>query len=172
MIEQWVDLYADEIYSFLVYIVKDVELAKDLTQETFVRAMKGLEKFRAEANPKTWLFAIARNVALSHMRKWRREVHVRDESFFERLVSSHESPEEAVIRRDIGMKLLDVLYNLKPSYREVIVCREIMGMSSEETASVLGCTVNRVRVTLHRALKAAQKKLNEGGWGHELAQSQ
>ncbi|SFV06959.1 RNA polymerase sigma factor [Alicyclobacillus macrosporangiidus] len=168
MIDQWFDLYADEVYSFLAYMVRDRELARDLTQETFVHAMMGIHRFRAESSPKTWLLTIARNVAISHLRKRRVEVAAGD-LVFDRLASTMGSPEVTVEQRDTQTLLIDALYQLRPGYRDVIICREIMGMSSKETARVLGWSTNKVRVTLHRALKAAKQQLLERGWGHELA---
>ncbi|GMA49302.1 RNA polymerase subunit sigma [Alicyclobacillus contaminans] len=168
MIEEWFNLYADDIYSFLVYMVKDAELAKDLTQDTFVLAIRGIHKFRQEGNPKSWLFAIARNVALSHLRSKKREVATTD-SLFNKLVSSMESPEQSAERQEIRALLFSILDDMKPEYRAVIVCREVLGMSSNETAQALGWTSSRVRVTLHRALKSAKKQIAERGIEHGLA---
>ncbi|MCL6446297.1 MAG: PAS domain-containing protein, partial [Alicyclobacillus sp.] len=67
-------------------VVGALEVAKDLTQETFVHAMTGFHRFRAESSPKTWLLTIARNVAISHLRKKRVEVAAGD-LVFDRLAS-------------------------------------------------------------------------------------
>lgn len=107
MVEQWFELYADDVYSFLAYMVRDRELAKDLTQETFIKAMKGVNSFRADSSPKTWLLTIARNVALNHNRKIQSEVLV-DEFSFDLLSSPMESLEDTVQRRDTYRRLLDV----------------------------------------------------------------
>jgi RNA polymerase sigma-70 factor (ECF subfamily) len=88
---------------------------------------------------------------------------------FDRLASTMGSPEVTVEQRDTQTLLIDALYQLRPGCRDVIICREIMGMSSKETAWVLGWSTNKVRVTLHRALKAVKQQLLERGWGHELA---
>ncbi|GEO25906.1 ECF RNA polymerase sigma factor SigM [Alicyclobacillus acidoterrestris] len=153
------DEFADDIYSFLVYYTgtRDVD---DLVQETFIKALRGLSKFEGRSSPKTWLLHIAKNVAVDHYRKSRRHEFVADDLLRD-VDSGQRTPEELAELKDSRDSILQLLSQLKPIYREVILCRTVMDMTVEETARALNCSGNRVRVIFHRAIKAARGLSNE-----------
>lgn len=159
-IEELFSAFSDDVNSFLVYFTRSIDV-DDLIQETFIRAMKAFDKFEGRSSEKTWLLQIARNVAIDHFRRRsRREVAVNHQYFLE-LMSVDKSPEEIVEIRDTAAGLLDALDQMKRNYREVIICRAIFDMSTEETAKILGWSSNKVRVTLHRALRMARRVCHE-----------
>lgn len=158
-IEQWFHAYSQDVYRFLVYYTGRTDI-DDLVQETFVRALKAMQR-RAEMieNPKTWLFAVARNVAIDERRRaklidWLPDV------FLQHLVSRDKTPEESLELSENKRLLYEILNQLKRSYRDVLILRGIKGLSSKETAEVLGWTEAKVNLTMHRAMKAIQNNMH------------
>jgi RNA polymerase sigma-70 factor (ECF subfamily) len=153
-IEQWFLTYSHDVYRFLVYYTGRTDI-DDLVQETFIRALKAVHKTEVE-NPKTWLLAIARNAAIDERRrtKW---MNWLPEAFLQHLVSHDRTPEESLELSENHRLLYDMINQLKRSYREVLILRGIKGLSSKETAEVLGWSEAKVNMTLHRAMKALQK---------------
>lgn len=154
--------YADEVYKFLVYFTRNRDV-EDLVQDTFVRAMKGIGKFRGD-NARAWLISIARNVALDKFRDLNRLAMI-EQKAVDTWKAHEKSPEEWVEFKDDEERILDTLNAMRRGYKEVVICRAFMDMSSEETAKVLGWSRNRVNVTLHRAIKALRSALIEPSGG-------
>ncbi|WJQ82584.1 RNA polymerase sigma factor [Brevibacillus brevis] len=154
-IEQWFLTYSQDVYRFLVYYTGRADI-DDLVQETFIRALKSMQGTEVE-NPKTWLFAIARNVAIDERRKAKLISWLPD-IFLQHLVSQDKTPEESLMLSENKRLLYEMINQLKSSYRDVLILRGIKGLSSKETAEVLGWTEAKVNLTLHRAMKAIQNK--------------
>ncbi|NRS49647.1 RNA polymerase sigma factor [Brevibacillus sp. HB2.2] len=154
-IEQWFLTYSQDVYRFLVYYTGRTDI-DDLVQETFIRALKAMQGTEVE-NPKTWLFAIARNVAIDERRKAKLISWLPD-IFLQHLVSHDKTPEESLILSEDKRLLYEMINQLKSSYRDVLILRGIKGLSSKEAAEVLGWTEAKVNLTLHRAIKAIQNK--------------
>lgn len=154
-ISEWFYLYNKDIYHFLVYYMgsSDVE---DLVQEVFIRAIKGFEHYRKESSPKTWLFAIARNVGIDEIRKKSRLRMKQKMGFFDEQ-SDKETPETILQLNENNRLLYQAIQSLKANYREVMILRGIKEFSVSETASILNWNENKVRITYHRALKTLQK---------------
>ncbi len=154
-----VELYADRIYGLCYYMTEDPEAAKDLTQETFLRAWKGLKKFRGESSAYTWLYKIALNRCRSYLKKRSREkkVYIEDlrETGWEPSVDPPQDPPEAVSVRA-------ALRELPPEYREVLLLYYWEEMTYEEIAEALGVPMGTVKSRLHRAKEALRRVLNEG----------
>ncbi|MBW5470831.1 sigma-70 family RNA polymerase sigma factor [Brevibacillus formosus] len=156
-IEQWFLTYSQDVYRFLVYYTGRTDI-DDLVQETFIRALKALQGTEVE-NPKTWLFAIARNIAIDERRKTKLISWLPD-IFMQHLVSPDKTPEESLMLSESKRLLYEIINQLKSSYRDVLILRGIKGLSSKETAEVLGWTEAKVNLTLHRAMKAIQNKMH------------
>jgi RNA polymerase sigma-70 factor (ECF subfamily) len=159
LIEEWYRQYGLDVFNYLVYRTgtRDVD---DLVQETFIKALHGINRFNGDSSPKTWLLAIARNVAADFHRKKRRW------TFYGPLtdLQSTEQPIERLIDvMDARYAIYQGLRHLKPTYQEVVILRGIVELSILETAETLGWTESRVKVTWHRALKELRKFLETGG---------
>ncbi|MBW5444777.1 sigma-70 family RNA polymerase sigma factor [Cohnella sp. CFH 77786] len=148
-IEEWFLAYGSDVHHFLVYYLGRSNV-EDLVQDVFVKALKGMDRYEGRASPKTWLFSIARRVALDEARKkkWHTllSARIRSETDVSR------SAEEIVFQREDTEGVYRVIRRLKTSYRDVLLLRVMQDFSPEETAAILGWTRNRVNVTLHRAL--------------------
>lgn len=158
IIMDWFHEYSDDIFNFLIYYTGRMDV-EDMVQEVFIRALKRLTTFNERSNPKTWLFSIARNIAIDEMRKQKKEKEKQ-----QRLVRSFDrihvqSPEEAVRADETNKEIYGAIQTLKQNYRDVLILKGIKELSVKETADILQWSENKVNVTYHRALKALEKKV-------------
>ncbi|MCF8568563.1 sigma-70 family RNA polymerase sigma factor [Alicyclobacillus tolerans] len=160
--------YADDVFTFLVYLLKDRSLAEDVAQETFIKAMRIIEQGNRIDRPKAWLLQIARRTALDVLRKNKRRVTMAMEDVVQDVPDDRTGTEETAESNITVSELLSVFEEMKPEYRQVVLCRSVMDMTSKDTARTLGWTANHVRVILHRALKAARQELARRGWSSEI----
>lgn len=155
-IEEWFELYEEDITSYLIYYLgsKDVE---DLVQDTFMKALKKMSKFKEQSHPKTWLISIARNIVIDNYRKrkvWERIRHlaVHGQRY------SNEMEEQTIINQEI-VQLYEAIQQLPPKYKEVIIFRGILELNPQEVSEVLKSNVNQVNVRYHRSLKKLKEIL-------------
>ena len=151
-IEEWFALYEKDIANYLAYYTGTTDV-EDYVQETFLKAFRKMDRYRAAANPKTWLIAIARNVAKDAFRK-----NSRHTSFLSKL-SLHpdgseagESIEKQLLVMEEQRNLYHAIQELRMPYREVLYVRGIMELSSKESAEILGWSISKVNVTFSRAV--------------------
>jgi len=164
--------YNDRIEGFIRRMVRDVALAQDLTQETFIRAQKGLKDFRGESSPLTWLFRIANNLCLDHLRKEKGRGLMID--FFEYLDNRDHGAEESgkneesdqqvhlLEQREMSECVQEFVDRLPETYRSVMILYYLEEFSIEEIAGILGASSVSTRVRLHRAREELRVLLEEG----------
>jgi RNA polymerase sigma-70 factor (ECF subfamily) len=168
------DSYHQDVFQFLIYLVRNRQTAEDLVQEVYVRVIRAYSKFEGKSSEKTWLFSIAKNVAIDHFRKQT----VRKKRLFEsfdwetmQLVSSDMLPEDIVMLNDEMKALLVALDHCTGDQKMVIIMRYFQELSIAETAEVLKWTEGKVKTTQHRAIKALRQRLSakekEGKVHHE-----
>jgi len=158
------DEYHQDVFRFLVYLVKNRMIAEDLSHEVYVRVLKAYDRFESKSSEKTWLFSIAKNVAIDYFRKANvRQRHTFDAFDWEQeqLISPTKSPEHFVELSDEMKHLLAVLEQCTGDQKMVIVMRYFQELSVAETADILGWTEGKVKTTQHRAIKALREKLNK-----------
>jgi len=162
IISEWFHQYSHDVYHFLIYYTgkSDVE---DLVQETFIKALKGLERFNYNSSPKTWLFTIARNLAIDEARKKKNRIWDKITRFDHTAEGvAAETPETIFEENEQARELLAAIQKLKQNYREVVILRGIKELSVAETAAVLDWTEDMVRTNYHRALKALRNQKGGG----------
>ncbi len=159
IISDWVQQYSDDLYRFLIYKMgsHDVE---DLVQETFIKAINGLHAFKGDANPKTWLLSIARNVAIDELRrrkrqKWKEQVSY-DSSYDSH---SEQNPEADFLLNEHYQLIQSTIREMKTAYRDVLILRGIQEMAIKETAEILNWTEAKVQSTYYRARKVLQERI-------------
>lgn len=157
------DQYHQDVFQFLIYLVKDRSVAEDLSHEVYVRVLKSYERFQGKSSEKTWLFAIAKNVAIDYFRKQAvRSAH----SFTafdwetEQLVSPTKSPESFIELNDETRKILEALEKCTGDQQMVIIMRYFQELSIAETAAILNWTEGKVKTTQHRAIKQLRELLS------------
>ncbi|QHE50783.1 RNA polymerase sigma factor [Pontibacillus sp. HMF3514] len=160
VVEEWFEKYSDGLYNFLIYYTRSSEV-EGIVQETFIRAIRNFHSYEKKAKPKTWLYHIARNVAIDEARKKKRTQWEEEVPIMEDKIDSGERPEEVYQLQETKRTIYHSINRLKDSYRDVLLLRCMNDFSIDETAQILEWTQNQVRVTYHRALKALQKELNK-----------
>jgi RNA polymerase sigma-70 factor, ECF subfamily len=164
--------YSGDIYALLLRITEDAEEAGDLTQETFLSALKAIKKFRGEADLKTWLFRIAINESRNRFRWWKRRFREKTVSIdapvgesetplSETFSSNSKNPEENALQRERENALCRALKDLPDIFREVVVLCDIEGLSYEEIASVLEINIGTVKSRIARGREELRKKLQD-----------
>jgi RNA polymerase sigma-70 factor (ECF subfamily) len=162
-----------DIYALLFRLTEDREEARDLTQETFLQAFRHLAQFRGDADLRTWLYRIAVNQARNRWRWWRRrrrDVTVsldapdgggEDAPLLASRVGdpSASDPEQEALSRERERTLMRALNTLSRAYREVVVLRDIEGLSYEEVAQALEISVGTVKSRLSRGRTELRKRL-------------
>lgn len=158
------DTYHQDVFNFLIYLVKNRTIAEDLSHEVYVRVLKSYERFEGKSSEKTWLFSIAKNVAIDYFRK----KQIRDRHSFttfdwetEQLVSPMPTPEEFTELSDQMRQLLAALEDCTGDQKVVIIMRYMQELTIQETAEILGWTEGKVKTTQHRALKKLREVLQK-----------
>jgi RNA polymerase sigma-70 factor (ECF subfamily) len=154
--------YEGQIYRFGLRMCGSEEDARDVLQETLLAAFKGVKGFRGQANLSTWLFTVARSFCIKARRR-----HVGEPAATESLDTpkvrslpeGSPSPDQAAHAKEIGRALHSAVQALTPEHREVILLKDVEGLSAEETAAVLGESVAGVKSRLHRARMALRETL-------------
>ncbi len=168
--EELVAERSGEIYGLLFRLTENGEEARDLTQETFLRAFQKIDRFRGEADVRTWIYRIAINQARNRSRWWRRrrrdstvsldathgESH---QSISDTIAEPSQNPEQQTLARERGMALRSALQRLGLAYRETVILRDIEGFTYEEIAETLGINVGTVKSRLARGRQALRQKL-------------
>jgi RNA polymerase sigma-70 factor (ECF subfamily) len=162
----------DYLKNVLRRFTKTEDTAQDLLQETFFQALCSLPTFRGDSKLSTWLYSIAKNVALARYRKDKRRSPL-DEETLTRVAAQADGPPapsgeaaawdpaEQTTRNEEKALLHDALEELSDNYREVIELRDLQELSTEETADRLDLTRVNVRVRLHRARTKLETVLTE-----------
>jgi len=143
-------------------MVKNRSVAEDLSHEVYVRVLKSYERFQGRSSEKTWLFAIAKNVAIDYFRKNSvRSSHTFDAFNWETesLVSPSKTPEVLTELNDEMRQLLDALEECTGDQKMVIVMRYFQELSIAETAAILNWTEGKVKTTQHRAINKLREIL-------------
>lgn len=144
-----VERHQKQLYGFIAMMVRDMETAKDLTQETFIRAMRGVRGFRKESSFRTWLYQIAVNVGRSHFSRNRSVEAMPAEP------PARTEPDAlaALIARERRDRVMQGLGALPERQRAAVVLRVYEGLSVSETAAVMGCSEGAVKAHVHHAVK-------------------
>ena len=161
-----------EVYALLYRLTEDPEEARDLTQETFLRVFQSIDRFRGDADLKTWIYRIALNQARNRWRWWKRRRRDATVSLDARpegsdaqpldtqLRDSGAGPEQETLRREREAVLRRALRALGRTYREVVVLRDVEGFTYEEIAATLEISVGTVKSRLSRGRQELRRKLS------------
>jgi RNA polymerase sigma-70 factor, ECF subfamily len=154
--------YERPVFSLIYRMVRDRETAEDLAQETFIKVLNHIDRYRPEFKLSSWLFKIANNVAIDHLRKRQVDTismdgspHATSASEVEATsfdVSVHqESPLDELESRELGTAIERAIAKLRPEYRSCIMLRHVEGRSYEEIAATLDLPLGTVKTYIHRA---------------------
>lgn len=166
--ELLVKRYENKVYTVAYRFLGNHADASDLAQEAFLRIYQALPGFRGDSGFMTWLYRITANVCRDEIRRRQRYqvVSLDGESpggagqNLAQLPSRDQSPEEALEQKEFNELIQQCLLGLSEEHRLALVMREIQGMSYEEIADVLQCSLGTVKSRLSRARQAFKEKYN------------
>lgn len=170
--EALIDRYSSGIYALLYRLTENAEEASDLTQDTFLRALRSIKGFRGDSELKTWLFRIAINESRNRFRWWkrrRRDVTISLDAYIgdsetplsDTLPDRSISPEETALSREREYAISVALAEIPDVYREAIVLCDIEGMSYEETATALDVGIGTVKSRISRGREELRRRLKD-----------
>ncbi len=154
--------YQRPIFSLIYRMVRDRERAEDLAQETFVKVLNALDSYRPEYKFSSWIFKIANNAAIDHLR--RKELDTlsldgapdavtseRREGTSLQIADQSESPLQELEARELGDVIERAIAQLRPEYRSCILLRHVQGYAYEEISDMLDLPLGTVKTYIHRA---------------------
>lgn len=153
-IDELLARYEQRIYRFGLRLCGDEESAREVLQETMIAAFRNLPEFRGQASLSTWLYQIARSFCIKERRGARPTSTLEAD-----LPDRAPSPALQVQARQIGQALAAAIRELPAEQREVLVLRDVEGLSAREAAEVVGLEVGALKSRLHRARMALREKL-------------
>ena len=154
--------YERPIFSLIYRMVRNREQAEDLSQETFVKALNAIESYRPEYKFSSWIFKIANNVAIDHLRRRELDTLSLDGSPHAltpeavqatalQLGDRQETALEELEARELGGEIERAIALLRPEYRSCILLRHVEGRPYEEIATMLDLPLGTVKTYIHRA---------------------
>ena len=154
--------YERPVFSLIFRMVRDSATAEDLAQDTFIKVLNHIDKYRPEFKLSSWLFKIANNVAIDHLRRRQVETvsvsgspHAASEAEVEatsfEIASSAETALDEIEARELGSAIERAIGRLRPEYRACILLRHVEDRSYEEIAATLDLPLGTVKTYIHRA---------------------
>jgi RNA polymerase sigma-70 factor (ECF subfamily) len=162
--------YQERIYALVYHMTSNHEDANDLAQEAFVKAWKALRNFKGDSSFYTWVYRIAVNHTLNHLKTRRsrtQHVSLNDLDFNAEhdpdllQLISHKNPRRDVNLRELGERLNEAILKLSDEHRTVVTLHDIQGMPHEEIAQILQCNPGTVRSRLFYARQQLQAWLSD-----------
>jgi RNA polymerase sigma-70 factor (ECF subfamily) len=162
--------YERPVFSLVYRMVRDREVAEDLAQDTFIKVLNHIDRYSPEFKFSSWLFKIANNVAIDHLRRRRLDTISMDgsphaasaaeveASAFE-IAADDESALDELAARELGDAIEAAIGRLRPEYRACIMLRHVEGRSYEEIASTLDLPLGTVKTYIHRARHELRRAL-------------
>jgi RNA polymerase sigma-70 factor, ECF subfamily len=157
--------HQQRVFGFGVKMCGDVEDAKDVAQETLLTLVRTMRDFRGEASISTWLYTVARSFCIKKRRRTKgapahhEPLDKVSQETAPDAAAAAPTPEQMLLGREARETVAAALDKLDPDWREVIVLRDIEGLSAAEVAEVTGTSVAAVKSRLHRARTALRENL-------------
>ena len=165
--------HIDSMYNFAYRLTFDEDEAKDLVQDTYMKAFRFINSFLEGTNAKAWLYRILKNSFINDYRKKSKQPSKVDYQEVEQYYNSEDTPREATVdlrieatRDMIGDEITNALNSLAVDFRTVIILCDLEGFTYEEMAKILDIPIGTVRSRLHRARNLMREKL--GTYAHSM----
>jgi RNA polymerase sigma-70 factor (ECF subfamily) len=164
-LEQLLERHQAQVYRFGMRMCRHPEDAKDVLQDTLLAVARGVRDFRGASSLSTWLYTVARSFCIKKRRRSQfapeaehsLETDVEIEA--RHLPSPEKHPDEALDGKQVEHALEQAISSLEPIYREVLLLRDVEGLSAPEVAEVLGITIQAVKSRLHRARLSVREQV-------------
>ncbi|MBK8002610.1 MAG: sigma-70 family RNA polymerase sigma factor [Gemmatimonadetes bacterium] len=154
--------YERPVFSLVLRMVRDRQLAEDLAQETFIKALNAIATYKPEYKFSSWIFKIANNAAIDHLRRRDLDTLSLDgspnattadeiEATALQVGDRTQGPLAELESRELGSAIEEAIGRLRPEYRSCILLRHVEGMAYEEIAQLLDLPLGTVKTYIHRA---------------------
>jgi RNA polymerase sigma-70 factor (ECF subfamily) len=164
-----IEKYKDKTFNYVYSQINDYDEALDLTQEIFIMTIEALRSFRRESKFSTWFYSIMVNYCKNYRKKNSRYNvipinNTREDGAYElQIPDLRENPEQEVIRKDSLRIIKEEINSLPDDYREILLLRDIEGLSYNEIAEILDISLPNVKVRIHRGREFLKNRLLERG---------
>jgi RNA polymerase sigma factor (sigma-70 family) len=165
-LEMLINRHKDRIFTTIMLIVKDRYISEDIFQETFIKAIRTLKagKYNEEGKFLPWIIRIARNLSIDHFRKSKRLPMITSsegEDVFRTMHINTENKEENIIRTQREEQVRDLIQQLPPEQKEVLILRHYGDMSFKEIAQLTNVSINTALGRMRYALNNMRKIIEE-----------
>lgn len=162
--------YQRPVFSLIYRLVRDREKAEDLAQDTFIKVLNAIDRYNPEYKFSSWIFKIAHNTGLDHLRRKQPETLSLDGSPHARTAaeteastitpeSHEETPEQFTANRELGSEIEEAMGTLRAEYRTAIVLCHVEGRPYEEIAEIMDVPLGTVKTYIHRGRKELMQRL-------------
>ena len=162
--------YERPVFSIIYRMVHDRELSEDLAQDTFIKVLNALDRYNPEYKFSSWIFKIAHNTTIDHIRKKEPETlslegspHARTQEQAKATsftaVDTAEDPEHYTHSQELGSEIENAIQELRPAYREAILLWHVEGRPYDEIAEIMDLPLGTVKTYIHRGRNELRKKL-------------
>ena len=162
--------YERPVFSVIYRMVRDRELSEDLAQDTFIKVLNALDRYDPSYKFSSWIFKIAHNTTVDHLRKKELDTlslhgspHARTEEQAEATsftpASRSIDPEQYAESQEIGAEIEDAIAALRPQYREAILLWHVEGRPYDEIAAIMDLPLGTVKTYIHRGRNELRQKL-------------
>jgi RNA polymerase sigma-70 factor, ECF subfamily len=164
-LEELLERHQAQVYRFGMRMCRDPEDAKDVLQDTLLAVARGVRDFRGASSLSTWLYSIARSFCIKKRRRSQfapeeeRSLDTDLATEAKRLADPGRSPDETLAGKQVEQALDKAISALEPMYREVLLLRDVEGLTAPEVAEVLGLSVQAVKSRLHRARLSVRQEV-------------
>lgn len=165
--ELLVGRYKNPLFNFVFRFLNDPDLAEDVVQETMIKVYKNSNSYKTIAKFSTWIYTIAGNLAKTELQKRKRRKIFSIHAFGEDNGETYDIPDESSSperETDSGIKdtiIQNALAQISESYREVVILRDVEGLSYEEISEITGITVGTVKSRINRGRAQLQELLKD-----------
>jgi RNA polymerase sigma-70 factor, ECF subfamily len=164
-LEQLLGRHQGRVYRFGLKMCRDPEDAKDVLQDTLLAVARNVKDFRGASSVSTWLYTIARSFCIKRRRRSKfapeqeESLDLGPEGQAAHLADPGRPADESLAGRQIEAALDEAIGALDPMYREVLVLRDVEGLTAPEVAEIMGLTIEAVKSRLHRARVAVRERI-------------
>ncbi|CAM3922474.1 RNA polymerase sigma factor SigX [Alkalicoccus chagannorensis] len=165
--ERLYSAYHQQLFQYIFYLVRQRETAEELVQEVYIKVLHSLDTFEGKSSEKTWLYSIAKHVAIDWIRRQSRKKRKSEGKEYEwserefEIEDKQPLPDEIVTKREEVQHIYLMLDKITPDQKQVILLRYIQALSIAECADILGWSESKVKTTQHRAVKSLRKHLED-----------
>ena len=157
-IDDYYEKYGQKVYAYLISITREPDTAQDLTQETFLQAMRSLKKFNNKCSVCTWLCQIAKNLWCTELKRRKYHPSTSQDPDISALDISIIPPDKQTESNDTKMYILKQIHKLPEREKEIILLRATGAMSFDEIGQLFGKNGSWARVTYYRAKQKLRKE--------------